>query len=140
MKELHLHFHGDLGALLARLPQLLTIATQLETAMRQDVQDLIAEVAESTTVAASAAKFIDDLQDRLEECEKDLTLIARLKSDLSASREALIAAFAANTPAVTPGETEPVNQPALDAALAPADAAPPSGGDGDAPSTDGGGV
>lgn len=142
MREFHLHFHGDAGVYLKRLPELVALATQLETTMRQETQNLIAEIAAYKTVSEGAGALIDTLQDRLAECETDLTLLPQLSAELKAAREALIAAIAVNTPAAVPDASEPVNQPAIDAALDPAavsDSAP-TPAPADPPSTDGGGV
>ena len=57
---------------------------------------LAAEIAEVRGTVASAIAFIQDLKQRIEDCEDDPEELAALVADLDAQQQALAAAIAAN--------------------------------------------
>lgn len=75
---------------------------------RQELQDLIDEVAASTTVQEEAGILIDGLQDALTKAitEANWPKVVELRDQLKASKEKLQAAFAENLPPPPPPDPE----------------------------------
>jgi peptidoglycan hydrolase CwlO-like protein len=112
---------GRLWATLIRgenlaLSYLQTIIERLDH-MSGTLADLQAQVANNTSVVASAAALLKGLKERLDAAGTDPAALAALSSELAASDQALAAAVVANTPAESATTPPP---------LAGADVPPPS--------------
>lgn len=73
-----------------------------QQAMANSLDALTAEVAQDTTVMASAVTLIQGLADAIKSAGTDPVALANLVSSLESSRTALAQAITANTPATPP--------------------------------------
>lgn len=74
--------------------------------MKQELERLTVEVAETKTVMASAVTLLQGLSDRIKEADGDKAKLTELTDELDSNTNALAQAVAANTPAQneTPAE------------------------------------
>jgi hypothetical protein len=98
-----------LESLERKLDQLLSLVQHTETTIMADLTALTAQVAQNTTVEASAVTLIQGLAAQLTAAGTDPAALAALTTQLNSSATALGAAIAANTPAAPPasGATSP---------------------------------
>jgi len=90
--DVHVHSDQRLEALLARM----------EMKLSKELDDLKAQVAQTTTIAQSAVTLIGGIADRITAAGTDKAALTALTDELRADDDSLAAAVAANTPAAEP--------------------------------------
>lgn len=109
--DVHIHVHGQhddplrrIEAALAGLTQLVNQVLTKEAQQMAKIDDVMAKVAEQTTVIASVGVFIEGLRQQIADGATPAQLDAALAA-LQGNNDQL-SGFISNTPAVTPGATE----------------------------------
>lgn len=91
-----------LDEVLRRLAAIEAVLTQQGEKTMSALDDLTAQVAQTTSIEASAVTLIEGIAAELQAAGTDPAKLSALTSNLNASAKALAAAVAANTPAAPP--------------------------------------